>query len=427
MNTDGAKSFDPHLLQADFPILAKHVHGKQLVYLDNAATSQKPVQVLQAIENYYTQHNANVHRGVHQLSDESTSAWVQARQTIAHFLGADQRELIMVRNTTEATNAVVYGWALHHLQADDVILTTQMEHHSNLVVWQQVAAQTGAQVVYVKVTANGELDQADFQGLVDQHAHKLRLVALTHVSNALGTLNPISALVAAIKDATRGQERPPRILLDAAQSAPHLPLNFAQLGVDFLVASGHKMLGPMGAGILLVRRELLESNEMKPWLFGGGMISSVTEAGTEFHDDVVERFTAGTPDVASAVGLAAACEYLSALGMTAVEQHDRQLVAYALEQLGSVPELNIVGPGDAAHRVGSVAFLYQGVHAHDVAQVLDSQGIAVRSGHHCTMPLHLAMGWQATVRASFQVYTTTSDIDALVAGFQAVATTFSLK
>lgn len=416
-------------LRNDFPILRQKVHNLPLVYLDNAATSQKPQQVIDAISNYYQTSNANVHRGVHRLSDMSTMAWENARATIADFFGAVSDELIVVRNTTEAINGIAYGWGVDAIQADDVILVTELEHHSNFVVWQQLAARKRAQFVVVNTNNMGRISLDHLRELLNRYQAKVKLFSFVQVSNTLGVEQPLAEIVGLFNELYRRDERP-KILIDAAQAAPHQPLNFDQLDVDFLVFSGHKMLGPMGFGGLLVRRELLASGELHPWLFGGGMISSVSVAATEFHPDISERFTAGTPDVASAVGMAAACDYLSTIGMKNVEAHDRQLVAYALKQLSQVPEVTLIGPTEPVRpdqkldRLGSVAFIYKGVHAHDVAQILDSQGIAVRSGHHCTMPLHQKQGWQATVRASFQIYTTTSEIDALVDGLAKVKKIF---
>ncbi len=399
-------------IKHDFPILSRTVHGKPLVYLDSAATSQKPQQVISAISEYYLGHTANVHRGVHTLSDESTTAWEQARATIAGFFGAKPTELIVVRNTTEAINGLAYGWADYNLKPFDIVVVSQLEHHSNLVVWQQVCKRTGAELKVVPVLSDG---QFDYEWL-ESNSDGCKLFSFSHVSNALGTVLDVPRVSALAKQIGA------RVHLDGAQSAPHLPINFASLGVDFFSFSGHKLLGPMGSGGLLVKESILANDEMRPWLFGGGMIAEVSEQKTLFHEDITERFTAGTPDVASAVGLAAACEYLQNIGMQKVFEHDQELVKYALSRLAQLPQIEIVGPQEK--RVGSVSFIYKGVHAHDVAQVLDSEGVAVRSGHHCTMPLHTACNWIATVRASFQVYTDISDIDALVLALKKVANVF---
>ena len=413
--------FNPDQIKQDFPILQRQVHGQPLVYLDSAATSQKPQSVIDAITDYYTQHNANVHRGVHLLSDESSELYERSRRTIAQFFGADQNELILVRNTTEAINGVAYGWADAHLQAGDVILTTLLEHHSDFVVWQEVSRRTGAKLEFLDVDEQGKISLEQLEKKISQLP--VKLVAMVHVSNATGTLNPIQQAAQLIKTAQKESGQQIRFLVDGAQSAPHLPVNFHQLGADFFVFSGHKMLGPMGVGGLLVKQELLKSEEMRPWLFGGGMIAEVYPDHTLFQGEAWERFTAGTPDVASAVGLAAACDYLTKIGMADVAAHDRSLVKLALTELNKIPELTIIGPQDD-ERIGSVAFIHQRIHAHDVAQILDSAGVAVRSGHHCTMPLHLQFSWQATVRASFHIYNSEADIKALVAGLDKVKQVF---
>lgn len=407
---------DVHAIKKDFPILSREINHKKLVYLDNAATSQKPQSVIDAISNYYSYCNANVHRGVHTLSDESTNLFETSKTTIANFLGAKNDEVIFVRNTTEAINGLAYGWGEQNIVADDLILVSILDHHSNIVVWQELCKRKKANLVFIKITKDGKFDFNDFDEKLQKFGHKLKLVAVPHVSNALGSKLDLKKLVQKVQKFTPKS----RILVDGAQSAPHLPINFEKMNVDFFVFSGHKMLGPMGIGGLLVRENILKTGEMRPWLFGGGMIAQVHESHTNFQDDLSERFTPGTPDVASIVGLAEASRYLSQLGMENVHKHDSQLVAYALKKLAKIKNIEIVGPKDET-RVGSVAFLYQGVHAHDVAQVLDSQGIAVRSGHHCTMPLHTSQNWVATTRASFQIYNSKDDVDLLARGLEKVA------
>lgn len=415
--------FDPHQIKKAFPILDQKVHGtKPLVYLDSAATSQKPKQVIEVMARYYLNDNANVHRGVHTLSDRATTVWETAKEKVAQFVGAQKDELIFVRNTTEATNGIAYGWGNHQLKKGDVIVTTLMEHHANLVVWQELCQRTGAKLEVVGLKNNAEIDLVDFERAVKLPG--VKLVAFVHVSNTLGTVNPVKEMVALVRKHAKGA----RIILDAAQSVPHMSIDFQALEVDFLVFSGHKMLGPMGIGGLVVRHELLKSGEMQPWLFGGGMIAAVEEQSATYSDDLGDRFTAGTPDVASALGLATACDYLTNLGMENVMQHDWELVQYAYEKLSAIKGLEIVGPVPKnINRLGSVAFVHTVVHSHDLAQILDSEGIAVRSGHHCTMPLHRACGWQATTRASFNVYSTTEDIDALVIAFATVEKIFGLS
>ncbi|PWU23481.1 cysteine desulfurase [Candidatus Cerribacteria bacterium 'Amazon FNV 2010 28 9'] len=407
--------FDPHMLQQDFPILSTPLKsGKKLIYLDNAATSQKPQVVIDAITQYYKRDNANVHRGIHELGDRSTRSWHEARKTIATFFGATPEELVMTRNTTEGLNMVAYSYGEACVREGDLILTTVMDHHSNQVPWQELARRKKARLEMIPVTREGMLDLEWLERKVKVEGEKVKIVAFPHVSNTLGTLNPVEKIVRLVRAFTKAV-----IALDAAQSAPHLLINFDRLGVDFMAVSAHKMLGPMGIGALFIRQSLLEN--VSPWLFGGGMIGEVTKERATFADDLEDRFTAGTPDVAGAVGWAAACEYLSKLDMKKVEQHDKELVNYTLEKLQAIPEVEIVGPVERVKRYevrgkrcGSVAFLYKGVHAHDVAQVLDSEGVAVRSGHHCTMPLHAAFGWAATTRVSFNVYTSKEDIDVFV-------------
>lgn len=436
--------FDPKIISQDFPILSRSINGKKLVYLDNAATSQKPRAVIDVITHYYETSNANVHRGVHTLSDESTKLWEDSRKTIADFFGAQPDELILTRNTTEAINGIAYGWADSQLKPGDVIITTLMEHHADIVPWQEAATRTGAILEFIPLDENGRVDLKELQNLLQKHQDKVKLLALTFVSNALGTRVPLEKIVAMVTDFYPKTDSRPKIAVDGAQAAPHFSVHFDKLNIDFLAFSGHKMLGPMGVGGLLVRKKLLETQEMKPWFFGGGMIAEVHTDKTIYNEIISERFTAGTPDVASAVGLAAACSYLTTLGMQNVLEHDKKLVAYALAELSKIPELTIIGPKTAESarpksesetgtktktatepdfgtepnsdldRIGSVTFVYGGVHAHDVAQILDSEGIAVRSGHHCTMPLHEKFGWPASLRVSFQIYNTTEDIDELV-------------
>lgn len=401
----------------DFPIFKTYPN---LSYLDNSATTQKPQVVLDAMNNYYTTSCANVHRGVHLLSDLSTNAFDQSKEKIATFFGAKSHELIITRNATEALNGIAYGWAADNLKKDDVILVSLMEHHANIVPWQELSKKNNSQLVFINLTEDGQIDLNDFENKLQTLGEKIKLISLIHVSNTLGTLNPIGEIVALIKKYKLNC----RIAIDGAQSAPHLKINFSKMGVDFYAFSGHKMLGPMGVGGLIVREELLQNSEMKPWLFGGGMIESVYQDHTTFNSDLGERFVAGTPDVASVVGLAAACAYLDQIGMDKIEQHEKQLTAYALQELNKIPEVKIIGPLDPEKRLSSVAFVYDGVHAHDVAQVLNQDEVAVRSGHHCTMPLHLSCGWIATIRASFSVYSTTEDIDKLILSLKKVKTIF---
>ncbi|MEI6690931.1 MAG: cysteine desulfurase [bacterium] len=406
-------SLDPHKIKKDFPILLREVNEKKLVYLDSGATSQKPQIVIDAIANYYQKHNANVHRGAHTLGDESTLLYQKARERVAQFIGAkNDKEVIFVRNCTEGINLVARTWGEQNIGSSDVILTTQMEHHSNIVPWQMLATAKGARVEFVKKTAEGLLDMADFE---EKLKLKPKLVALVHVSNALGTVNPV-------KDITKLAHKVSAVVLvDGAQAIPHMQVDVVDIGCDFYAFSGHKMLAPMGSGVLWGRKELLET--MPAFLGGGGMISEVHESGF-LSGELPDKFEAGTPNVEAAVGLMVAIEYLENIGLNNVREHDKELVAYALEKLSNVNEVEILGTRDVLKRSGSVSFVYKGVHAHDVATILDSEGVAVRSGHHCTMPLHEAMGISASVRASFNVYTTKEDIDALVVALSKVKQVF---
>ncbi len=402
-------------IREDFPILKRNVHGKSLVYLDNAATSQKPKEVISAISEYYRKHNANVHRGIHVLGDESTSLYAEARNTVSTFIGAgDSRELVFVRNATEAINLVAYSWGMSNISKGDVILTTQMEHHSNIVPWQMLAQRVGGRLKYVRVTPEGLLD-------VDDYKSKLRLkpklVVLVHVSNFLGTINPIEEFTLLAHNAGA------RVLVDGAQAVPHLPVDVGELGVDFYAFSGHKMLGPMGIGGLWVRGEIL--SDMKPFLTGGGTISEVYEDHTVFTN-LPDRFDAGTPNVAGAVGLAEATSYLSTIGMKNILLHEQELAMELIHHLDSLGFVTIYGPREQEMRGGLVAFEVSGVHAHDVAQVLDSEGVAVRSGHHCTMLMHQKLGVSGTTRASFALYNTKEDIRRLIEGLHKVKKVFQL-
>jgi cysteine desulfurase/selenocysteine lyase len=404
--------FNPTVIKNDFPILKRVVNGKKLVYLDSGATSQKPIQVINAEKEYYEQNNANVHRGAHTLGDEATRLLRESRQTVAKFIGAKEQEIIFVRNTTEAINLVSYAWGLDTLKTGDTVLTTVMEHHANLVPWQEVSRRTGAKLELMGITEEGLLD-------LDDYAKKLllkpKIVCIVHVSNALGTINPV-------KEMTKMAHKVGAlVLVDGAQAVPHMEVDVKEIGCDFYAFSGHKMLGPMGIGVLWGKKEMLES--MSPFLTGGGMINEVYPDHSTWAE-LPEKFEAGTPNVAGAVGLASAINYLETIGMEEVREHDKQMVEYATLQLGKVLNLQILGTRDMDKRSGSVSFEYQGVHAHDVATILDSEGVAVRSGHHCTMPLHKVLGITASVRASFNVYTTKDDIDALIIALTKVKTVF---
>lgn len=394
--------FDPRVVRHDFPILKREINGKPLVYLDSGATSQKPRQVLDSEREYYEKHNANVHRGAHTLGDEATQIYQKAREKVAAFIGGRSEEVIFVRNTTEAINLVSYAWGLDNLKKNDVVLTTLMEHHANMVPWQEVGKRTGARVEVVGLTDDGRVDPDDYQQKLKL---KPKMVVFAHVSNALGTINPVREMTKMAHKAGA------LVLIDGAQAVPHMKVDMKAIGCDFYAFSGHKMLGPMGIGVLWGRKEILE--KMSPFITGGGMIDQVYLDHATYAE-LPDKLEAGTPNVAGAVGLAAAIDYLEKLGMEQVREHDQMIVGYAFEQLAKYPEIKMMGTHDAKIRSGSVSFEYRGVHAHDVATILDSEGVAVRSGHHCTMPLHNHLGVVASVRASFNVYTTKEDINALV-------------
>jgi cysteine desulfurase/selenocysteine lyase len=398
----------------DFPILARTIHDQPNVFLDSAASSQKPRQVLAAMTALAETSYANIHRGVYTLSEEATAAYEGARKKVARFINARSvREVIWTRNTTESINLVARAWGDANLRPGDSVLTTQMEHHSNIVPWQLAAARTGSVVRYVPVTDDGELDMAAFRHLLEQHHPKL--VAVTMMSNVLGTLPPVGEIAAAAHAAGA------LVLLDAAQAVPHLPVDVRALDCDFLAFSGHKMLGPTGIGVLWGRRELLEA--MPPFLGGGDMIREVTLEGATWAD-LPWKFEAGTPAILETVGLAAAVDYLAALGIENVRAHERALTAYALERLAAVPGLTIYGP-PAERRGGVVSFTLGELHAHDLATLLDRDGIAIRAGHHCAQPLMERFKLPATARASFYVYTTSAEIDALAAALERANAVFA--
>ncbi len=389
-------------VRPDFPILEREVNGHPLVYLDSAATSQKPRAVLDAMDEYYTRHNANVHRGVHTLAEEATRMFEQARGKVARFVGASERATVFTKNATEAINLVAWGWGLRNLHQGDELLVSEMEHHANLVPWQLVAKLTGARLEAIPVTDAYTLDLDALDGLLTE---RTRLVAVSAMSNVLGTVNPLPEVVA------RAHAAGALVLADASQAVPHVGVTLDGLGVDFLAFTGHKMLGPMGVGVLAAREELLDG--MEPFLGGGEMIRDVSIQSSTWND-IPWRFEAGTPNVAEAIGLGAAVDYLSDLGMDAVRAHEQAITGYALERLAEVDGLRVLGPPATEQRGGAVSFVLDGVHPHDVAQVLDADGIAVRAGHHCAKPLMTRFGLAATTRASFYVYSTSGEVDALV-------------
>ncbi|GAB4235493.1 MAG: cysteine desulfurase [Deltaproteobacteria bacterium] len=386
----------------DFPILSRSVHGKPLVYLDNAATTQKPRAVLSAIRRYYATSNANVHRGVHALSDRATQAYEEARSRVARFLNArEDREIVFVRGATEAINLVAQTFGRIRLDEGDEVLITAMEHHSNIVPWQMACDRAGAHLKVAPVFATGELDLAAYERLLSP---RTRLSAVTHVSNALGTVNPVREIVRLAHD----REVP--VLVDGAQAAPHLPVDVQDLGCDFYVFSGHKVYGPTGIGVLYAKAERLE--EMPPYQGGGDMILRVTFEKTTYNA-VPWKFEAGTPNIAGAVGLRAALDYVEAIGLAAVAAHERNLLACATEEVGKIPGVRIVGT--AKEKAGILSFVVDGVHPHDIGTILDHEGIAIRAGHHCAMPLMDRLGLPATARASFGLYNTPAEVDRLAA------------
>ena len=401
----------------DFPLLAQRTsRGKRLAFLDSAASSQKPQAVIDALVHYYTHDNANIHRGVYELAERATHAFELARAKVARFVNAaEPAEIIWTRNATEAINLVSFTWGLTNLKPGDAILTSQLEHHSNLVPWQLLAAKTGAELRFIEVDGDGMHVLDD----LDAKLNGTKLVALSHVSNTLGTIAPLEAIV------PRAHAAGAVVLVDAAQSVPHFPVDVRALDVDFLAASGHKMCGPTGIGFLYGKRALLEA--MPPFLTGGDMIKEVGYRETSFNE-LPWKFEAGTSNIADAVGLGAAVDYLESVGMDWVAAHERELTGYALDRLAPLESrgLAIYGPRDRSRRSGVISFNFGDIHAHDLASLLDTDGVCVRAGHHCTMPLMEKMGWPATARASFYLYNTEEDVDQLIAGLEKAATVFKL-
>lgn len=399
--------FEVEYLRADFPALHQQVHGKPLVYLDNAATAQKPNQVIEAIDRYYRWDNANVHRAVHQLSERATRDYEAARDKVQRFINAARREeIVFVRSTTEAINLVAQSFGRKYLQAGDEILLSYMEHHSNIVPWQLACEQTGAVLRVAPIDDAGEIILEEYERLLSP---RTRLVALTHASNALGTINPVQKMI----QLAHAQGVP--VLLDGAQAVPHLPVDVRQLDCDFYAFSGHKMLGPTGIGVLYGKRKWLEA--MPPYQGGGDMIHSVSFEKT-LYNDLPYKFEAGTPHMAGAIGLGAAIDYLEGLGMEAVAAHEQALLAYAMQVLAQVPGLRFIGT--AREKVGVLSFTLDKIHPHDIGTILDREGIAIRTGHHCAQPVMERFRIPATARASFALYNTEAEIDALAAGLENV-------
>ena len=404
-------SFDPVALRRDFPIFDRTIRdGKRLVYLDSGATSQKPQVVIDAEVDFYRLHNAAVHRGAHQLAEEATDIYEGARETVAQFIGAEIDEVVFTKSATESLNLIAYAMGnatagnKFHLTVGDGIVVTEMEHHANLIPWQQLAARTGAELSWFEVTPEGRLDLSAIESVITE---KTKVVAITHQSNVLGTINPIEIIV------KRAHEVGAVVVLDACQSVPHMKVDVKALDIDFLAFSGHKALGPTGVGIFWGKAELLA--ELPPFLTGGSMIETVTMTGATWAP-APRKFEAGVPNMAQAAGLAAALKYLNQVGIENVHHHEIALTQYLINKLSVIEDLTIIGPANTESRGGSVSFTFGDIHPHDLGQFLDSQGIAVRTGHHCAWPLNRKMGVAATTRASLYLYNTEDDCDALVAG-----------
>jgi cysteine desulfurase/selenocysteine lyase len=409
------QALDPVALRADFDIFERDFRGRQLAYLDSAATALKPRVVTDAMAGYLNRYSANVHRGIYEIGEEATAAYEGARTRIASFIGArDAREIVMVRNATEAINLVAYAWGRKNIGKADTVVTTEMEHHSNIIPWQMLTQEKDSDLEFVPFDDDGRLLQDSFDVLLRT---KPKLVCFTAVSNGIGTINPVREMVA------KAHEAGALVLVDAAQAVPHEPVNVQEWDCDFLVFSGHKSLGPPGSGALWARREILD--EMPPFMGGGEMIREVHLRHTTYNE-VPYKFEAGTPDVSAAIGLGAALDYLGNLGMASVRQHEKELVEYALELLPrEVKSIRIHGLHDARERAGVITFNLADAHPHDVATLLDREAIAIRAGHHCTMPLHQRLGEEASARASFYVYTTRDDIDRLAEALKKVEKLFA--
>lgn len=391
--------FNPYEIREDFPVLKRQVHGKPLAYLDNAATTQKPRSVIQGVSSYYENYNSNIHRGVHTLSYESTLMYEEAHKKVASFIGADDwREIVFTRNATESLNLIAYAWGLNNLKKDDEVIISIMEHHSNIVPWQMLVNTVGIKLKYIDVDHKGHLDLDSFDELLSD---RTKVISIIHVSNVLGIINPLDYISAKAKDTGA------LFIVDAAQSVPHIKLNVNEIGCDFLVASGHKMLGPTGIGFLYGKKAILE--DMEPFMFGGDMISTVTKEQSTWNE-LPWKYEAGTPDISGGIGLGYAVDYLNEVGLDNIESHEQVLLNYTLSQLQNLPWVEIYTPL-SGNRVGVVSFNVNGVHPHDVAGVMDEDGIAVRSGHHCTQPLMHRLDIRNALRASFYLYNTTEEVD----------------
>jgi cysteine desulfurase/selenocysteine lyase len=400
-------------VRAEFPILAREIEGRPIAYLDSAATSQKPQQVIEAISSYYRNSNANVHRSMHQLAAEAEELYERGRSRVAALVGAGPGEIVFVRNATEAINLVRFTWAREHLGPGDVVLITAMEHHSNVVPWQLACEETGARLEYLEIDAQGRLDLSD---LDEQLARGVKLLALTHVSNVVGTINPVAEI------SERAHAAGATVLIDGAQAVPQLPVDVQATGADFYAYTGHKMYGPTGIGMLWARRELLE--EMPPFLGGGSMIKAVADDHSTWAAPPA-KFEAGTPAIAEAAGLAAAVDFMTGIGMDALRAHEQELTAYALERLSGMAGVTVYGPMDAAERGALVSFTVEGIHPHDLAEICNRSGVAIRAGHHCAQPLMRRLGVPATARASFGVYNTAAEVDRLADALEGAQSIFS--
>jgi len=398
-------------IRKDFPILQRKVHGKPLVYLDNAATSQKPKQVIEAIDFYYRNYNANIHRSIHQLGEEATARFEEAHKKIADFINADSyQNIVLTKNTTESLNLVAYSLTADLKKGDEVAIS-QMEHHSNFVPWQQLAKLRGLNLRFINLNKEGKLDE---ESINENITKKTKIVSITHVSNVLGTINPIEKITKI------AHEVGALMVVDGAQSAPHMPVDIKKLDADFYAFSGHKMLGPTGVGVLYGKKELLEN--MQPFLYGGEMIREVTFEDTKFNE-LPWKFEAGTMNIVEGIGLGTAIDYLNKIGMEKIHQRDKELVQYAIKRLEDIDGITIYGPKE---RGAVVAFNVDNVHAHDVSQILDSEGVAIRAGHHCAMPLHSVLGISSTARASFYLYNTEEEVDVFIKAIHKVKKVFGV-
>jgi cysteine desulfurase/selenocysteine lyase len=404
MATTESDSLDVEAIRADFPILEREFGDQQLVYLDNAATTQKPDQVIDAISDYYRETNANVHRGLHQLSQEASIAYETAHDRVAEFIGASggREEIVFTKNTTESMNLVAYAWGLNELGPGDEVVLTEMEHHASLVTWQQIAKRTGAEVKYIRIDEDGRLDMDHAEELITDNTE---MVSVVHASNVLATINPVGEL------ADLAHDHDAYIFVDGAQSVPNRPVDVEAIDADFFAFSGHKLCGPTGIGVLYGKQHILD--EMQPYLYGGDMITKVTYEDSTWNE-LPWKFEAGTPSIAQGIALAEAVDYIDDIGMEKIQRHENELAQYALEQFDQFDDIEVFGPPAGEHRGGLVSFNVEGVHAHDLSEILNDYAVAIRAGDHCTQPLHDKLGVAATARASFYIYNTKSEIDTLV-------------